>query len=306
MFILNPDQYLLPDYKISPFQTEDIGSNALLRNNNTIDTYFKDRFKNRAFTYTVNGRSALHKAVAYYKLQKGDTVTILTTSGNFYVSSCVTGEVEKFCFWNREIIPTTKVIIVVHEFGYPYKGMTELAKLNIPIIEDCAYAFFSEDSDRTIGNTGNFCVYSFPKMFPIQMGGLLTYHQDAKIENEQWPQAGMEQYIRNVLSSQIKKKDEITQKRLQHSQWLRLALQSLGFEERFPLQQGVIPGVYMFRVSNEELSLPALKQYLFNHGIQCSVFYGERAFFIPNHQALRESDLYYFISVIQSFVKSTT
>jgi hypothetical protein len=305
MFILHPDKYLLPDYKISPFQTKDITLNNNLPDDDSIDSYFKNRFNGREFIYTSNGRSALYKALAHYQLQKDDVVTILTTSGNFYVSSCVTGEVEKFCSWNREVTAATRVIIVVHEFGYPYPELNELKKLAIPIIEDCAYAFFSEDQKRTIGRTGDFCLYSFPKMFALQVGGLLTYPSTIKVDEEQWPQPGMERYIKNVLSHYVDRKEEISQQRLENYNWLKRELEKLGSEERFELEEGVVPGVFMFRVLNEQIKLPELKEYLFSHGIQCSVFYGEQAFFIPNHQALDESDLRYFVSVIQSFLTKT-
>ena len=302
MVVLNPDRYLLPDYKISPFQTSDIAFNADLPHDESADEYFRNRFKGRNYVYTPNGRRALYRALKYYNLQRQDVVTILTTSGNFYVSSCVTGEVDKFCSWNREVVAGTKVIIVVHEFGYPYTGLNELTKLNIPIIEDCAYAFFSEDPLMTIGRVGEFCVYSFPKMFPIQIGGLLTFWPEKKIKEEEGNQSGTEQYIKQVLSYAILRKEEIIRKRLLNYKWLQKAMLLLGLTERFDLQEGVVPGVFMFKVQNEKINLQELKDSLFAHGIQCSVFYGERSFFIPNHQKLNETDLHYFITVIQSFV----
>ena len=107
-------------------------------------------------------------------LKDDDIVTILTTSGNFYISSCVTEEIEKFCQWNREITPETKVILVNHEFGTIYPDMKNLVSLGIPIIEDCCPSFFSQDNDNKAGRYGDFAVYSFSKIFPIQFGGLLV------------------------------------------------------------------------------------------------------------------------------------
>lgn len=304
MYILHPDKYLLPDYKISPFQSKDIEFNNNLPSDSKIDDYFKNRWKNRSFIYTNNGRSALNKALSYYQLQPTDLVTILTTTGNFYVSSCVTKEVEKFCKWNRQVEPKTRVIIVIHEFGYPYPGLIELSKLGIPIIEDCAYAFFSLDSNEVIGRVGEFCVYSFPKMFPIQVGGLLTFLPDKIINHEVWSQDGMENYIKKVLSFYIANEQAIKQKRMINDQWLEKALSHLNFSPRFKKNNLAVPGVYMFQLNNSELDVNRLKEYLYAHGIQCSVFYGERSFFIPNHQALSENDLLYFVRVIESFIES--
>lgn len=304
MYILHPDKYLLPDYKISPFQSKDIVFNNDLPSDSKIDDYFKNRWRNRSFIYTNNGRSALNKALSYYHLQPTDLVTILTTTGNFYVSSCVTTEVEKFCKWNRQVEPMTRVIIVIHEFGYPYPGLIELSKLGVPIIEDCAYAFFSLDSNEAIGRVGEFCVYSFPKMFPIQIGGLLTFLPDKIITQEVWSQEGVEDYVKKVLSYYIANEQAIIQKRMINEQWLEKALSHLNFSPRFEKNNLAVPGVYMFQLNNSEVDVNRLKEYLYAHGIQCSVFYGERSFFIPNHQALSENDLLYFVRVIESFIES--
>ena len=73
----------------------------------------------------------------------------------------------------------------------------------------------------------------------------------------------------------------------------------LGFKERFPLAQGDVPGVFMFSTNGTGLNLAGLKKIFWDHGIQCSVFYGEEAFFIPCHHNLNEIDLLYFIELMK-------
>jgi len=46
------------------------------------------------------------------------------------------------------------------------------------------------------------------------------------------------------------------------------------------------------------------KQYLFKHGIQNSVFYGEDAFFLPCHQNLSKADIDYFAFVVTNHILS--
>jgi dTDP-4-amino-4,6-dideoxygalactose transaminase len=174
MFVINPDPYLIPAYRISPFKTDNISFNHRLPNDNIIDEYFCQRFNGNKFIYTVNGRSALQLALMQYNLQKEDIVTIFTTSGNNYISKCVTNEIEKICKWSRSIEVNTRIIIVNHEFGYPYKELEELKRYRLPIIEDCAFSFFSIDKKSIIGSIGDFTIFSFPKIFPIQIGGLLV------------------------------------------------------------------------------------------------------------------------------------
>ena len=63
MFVLNPDPYLLPSYRIGPFQTKDIQLNNQLPESAAIDAYFSKRFKERSFMYVADGKSAINIAL---------------------------------------------------------------------------------------------------------------------------------------------------------------------------------------------------------------------------------------------------
>ena len=99
MYIINPDPYLLPSYRIGPFKTQDLGRNHILPDSDFIDAYFDERFAGKSFAYTKNGRQAIDIALASLNLQKEDVVTILTTSGNFYISGCVTSYARRRSTW---------------------------------------------------------------------------------------------------------------------------------------------------------------------------------------------------------------
>jgi len=303
MFIINPDPYSLPCYHIGPFTAADVGLNNHLPNDDSIEDYFSKRFKGSKYYYTLNGRQAINIALSQYHLQKDDIVTILTTTGNFYISSCVTKEIEKFCKWSRRVDPGTKVILVNHEFGYPYKNLLTLKKKGIPIIEDCAHAFFSKDQGKTIGTAGDFVIYSFPKIFPLQLGGLLVSNIDCKLSEKKLLGKAEKRYIKNVLSHYIKIKDRIIKRRLINYSYLSQKFKEIGLIEHFKLVKGIIPGVFMFRKGRHKIELPELKKYFYAHGVQCSVFYGEESFFIPVHQNLTKSDCDYFIAVLQEFLR---
>jgi hypothetical protein len=305
MFVLNPDPYLMPCYRISPFETKDINSNNLLPQNDGIDDYCKKRFHNRHFYYTADGRKAINIAFQQYDLQKDDVVTIFTTSGNLYISSCVTNEIEKFCRWSRKMEEHTKLIFVNHEFGYPFKDLEQLKKYNLPIIEDCAHSFFSTDTTNHTGNAGDFVIYSFPKIFPLQIGGLLVSQKNIPVAAADVTSESSLQYIKNVASHYVAQKETIISDRLQNYQYLLKKLPAELFEERFALAAGIVPGVFLFKVKNPDADLVKLKQHLYAHGIQCSVFYGEQSFFIPVHQKLEKADLDYFAEVIGSFFNSS-
>ncbi|RYE13163.1 MAG: DegT/DnrJ/EryC1/StrS aminotransferase family protein [Rickettsiales bacterium] len=298
-YIINADTYLLPYYKLSPFLNTDISVNKLLPNSNTCDDFFTKKHK-FSFYYTYNGRSALNEALSNLFLDSTDVVTILTTTKNFYISSCVTTEIEKFCKWDREITLNTKVILLNHEFGFPIEKLQQLKELNIPIIEDCAYSFNSDNSDSTLGKIGDFVIYSFPKFFPVQIGGLLVSKKELTVKNTISYQE--KTYICNVISYYLNDIDEISKIRRFNYNYLKNAIEKLGLQSRFEeLNNKIVPGTFMFRLP-DYINVQLLKQFFYSNGVECSVFYGENSFFIPCHHKLLTKDLDYFITLIDFFI----
>ena len=80
MFILNPDPYSLPTYRIGPFTTRYVGINHRLPAGDGFTAYLDKRFAGRPYRITTNGRAAMYAALSHYQLLPDDTVTILTTT----------------------------------------------------------------------------------------------------------------------------------------------------------------------------------------------------------------------------------
>jgi len=298
-FIINPSKELTAEYKLSPFSRSDIAVNRNLPQSDIIGEFFNHRFGPGRWIYTYSGREAIGLALKHLKLVSDDFVTIFTSSGNRYVSKCVTEEVEKICKWSRKMEPLTKAILVIHEFGIPFNEVGSLRRYGLPIIEDCAYSFFSSDIKNETGNIGEYIIYSFPKMFPIQAGGMFVSKTEIKVSST--IEKPFSNYLRNVLSNYILKRDLISKSRIRNYEYLKERLKALSFEERFILEPGTVPGVFMFKTGGEIHDLHKLKIYLNNSGIECSVFYGEESFFIPVHQNLTEDDLLFFYEVVKHY-----
>lgn len=298
-YIVEPSSELTPAIRIAPFR------NVHLQLNNYSEIAMKasfDYLENRFHNYWLvqKGRTAISLALSSFNLSKEDVVTILTTSGNFYISSCVTKEIEKHCQWSREFMPRTKVIFVNHEFGYPYPDVQSLKKYNLPIIEDCAHTFFSENEN--IGKVGDFIIYSLPKAFPIQLGGILVSSKSGRFfsyrENEK-----LNTYILSRLSSSIDKLDFIKEHKLSNYQYLATRLLTIGIEPYFPLDRGTVPGVFLFRWLNN-MDYSELKIFMQSNGVESSVFYGKNAFFIPCHDGLTEAELDYMCCLLEYYYKN--
>jgi dTDP-4-amino-4,6-dideoxygalactose transaminase len=72
----------------------------------------------------------------------------------------------------EQITPRTKAIIPVHLFGRP-APLTELAALDVPLVEDAAQAFGSPDIART-GVASTFSFYPTKNLFGLGDGGLVS------------------------------------------------------------------------------------------------------------------------------------
>lgn len=298
-FIINPTLEVTPSIRISPFRNVHLqiknSSEVMIK---TTSDYLSNRFSN--YRLVQKGRLAISIALSSFNLSKEDVVTILTTSGNFYISGCVTKEIEKHCRWSREFLPQTKVIFVNHEFGYPYPNTESLKKYGLPIIEDCAHAFFSDNGN--IGKVGDFKIYSLPKAFPMQLGGILVSSNVSLSPLCQESQE-LNTYILSHLFPCIDKINFIKKSRLSNYHYLTTRLSSIGIEPYFRLDKGVIPGVFLFRwLDNIDYSL--LKVFMQSNGVESSVFYGENAFFVPCHDDLTEMEIDYMCCLLDYYYKN--
>ena len=299
-FTINPERFRIPQYSISPFSTEWIEKNyQILQSHSSIDSDLLARY----FGYSLwfkSGKSALHYALSQYSLKGDDEVYIITPSGNRYISACVTGEIEKFCKWSRELSDKTKVVLVNHEFGTVYRAMDEVLKLNIPIIEDMAMSLFSTDDKSQTGKYGDFTIYSLPKFFPLQWGGVLKINKQDYKENRVNPDSDWATGLQKLLSFYLKDVETIKQSRKQNNSLFHQQLSSLGFKSRFEYSNFETPSVYMFSTPSS-VDLDGLKVFLQQNGIESSVFYGESAFFVPVHQYLKGGDILFIVTLIKYF-----
>ncbi|RHJ47618.1 DegT/DnrJ/EryC1/StrS family aminotransferase [Bacteroides sp. AM10-21B] len=296
-YVINPTWELTPRIFISPFSSSEISAldENLYIKISTGKSYLDESFGN--YCLAPKGRLAIEKVLSNYHLENNDVVTILTTSANFYISSCVTSVIERFCKWSRKIEKNTKLVFVNHEFGYPYKGLKAVADLGFPIVEDCAHTFFSDGSKAEIGKYSDFVIYSFPKALPMQLGAAITSNRfpleaDA---NEMYAK-----YIFSKLSDLIPKIEDIKEKRLCVYKRFEEGLRPLGIRPYFELEDGVIPGVFLFKW-NDHINYPKLKEFMQSNGIESSVFYGQHAFYIPCHQNLSYDQCGYIMALLKYF-----
>ena len=305
MFFLEPDQYSVPTYRIGTFVTQSITRNNLLDNSYSENAigYFNTRFGQNNWLIAKNGREAMAIAMHSLALPKDAITTILTPSNNFYISGCVTSTIQNYTSWNREKSSLTAAYFVNHEFGYLYPEMEQLVAEGLPVIEDCCTTFFSQDEAQKIGLYGNYSIFSFPKFFSIQIGGLLV-GKGVALDFDLAKKVSLtdveKSHILKVVGFELSQKEELLRKRKEVFEYASKRFEKLGFSLRFPNREGVVPSVLLLNNNGIIKDLNSYRKLFDRHGIQNSIFYGEDAFFMPCHHYLSLIDIDYFLHIIQS------
>lgn len=288
------DMMIKPSITISPFNYPDIDI-FYTKNFHEIDqkstrTWLRS-YLERDYQLTLSGRHGINLALLDLKLSPDDVVTIFPSCGNYYVSGCVTKTIEKHCKWSMNIESTTKVIFVIHEWGIPHPEIEKICDLGYPLIEDCAYAFASRYSNKRVGLVGNYAIYSLPKFFPVNFGGVIC----GLSGQEKLINATEEKYLLNSIGS-IDDIKNICTERIVNWNYLKDLFQSIGIEPHFELFAGLVPGVFMFKV-HADIQPELVKIAFQQHGIESSVFYGSHSIFIPCHQKLGLGSMNYIFKI---------
>jgi hypothetical protein len=284
---------------ISPFDSTYILKNQKIWSETHVNSSPVIKIEQKEVSITESATKALELVLCDLKLNLDDEVWIITTSGNKYISDCVIRTIEVFCKWNYEKTDKTAVILVNHEFGFLYRDIEKLKEYGLPIIEDKAYSMYSFFEDKEKNFTGDYIIYSMSKMFPMQSGGLL-YAKDKTIVQSELSIAQLK-YYKSCFRYYHLKREEIIQKRINNYFALSQILENYNFNVRFPLKPKETPGAFVFSASG--VNLDELKIFMQRQGIECSVFYGEEAFYIPCHQNMDNRNIDYIETIIKIFLK---
>jgi len=138
------------------------------------------------YLFTNSGKEAIHIIIKNEQLVREDEVFITTTTDTSFVSTCVSATIFNYCKISRVLTEKTKLIYVIHNFGFSHPDLIKLRKIandrNIVLVEDCAFAFDSYNKNIRLGSVGDYAIYSLPKIFPLESGGILQYNKEIRID----------------------------------------------------------------------------------------------------------------------------
>jgi hypothetical protein len=291
---VNPDPYYTPKISIGSFN---------LKIENFVEGEIDHgilQVLGSSLVFTNSGKQAISIAIEALNLHKSNTIGIVTTTGNTYVSNCVTETISQYCNWSMyNKVEKFDCLIVIHEFGFllDIDSMNNLRKLNIPIINDFAYSFLSLYMSKRTDFSNEINLTSLPKSFNINFGGVVHLpHIQSKVDDRK---------VRNLILEELKNQlnviavEENISMRKSNRRFYEKELLQYGYKVIWNDDQ-ICPGVCM--ISPEKPSdLQLMKTFLQRNGIESSVFYGREAFFVPVHNLMSKRELDYVCFMIGAF-----
>ena len=250
-------------------------------------------FKDESALYYDRALSALDDLFDTYLKSSSDVVTIFTSSASCYISSCVTGSIEKKGKWSRVFEERTKIALVIHEWGLIYPHLDTLKKRcsqnGIILVEDSAYATGSYFHRRS-GTSGDFTVFSLKKFFGTPLGGILIPRLDFMGRKGKIFKAGMAHVTAPI---------EIEEKRREVWRWYEDELGPAIKSETAKLwvsAAGDVPSVFLYPEGSEPL-----RDFLRAHRVECGYWYGNRHLFLPCHQEISRDQVKHICRLLRSF-----
>jgi hypothetical protein len=298
--LMNLPRYLQPTIRISPCHSDSFQEILQLpdRDHSTLPSMDPKFWLDQAVALQVlrSGRSALRLALLACGLTTTDSVAIITTTGGKYVSSCVTGEIERICCWSHKIEFNTKVALIIHEFGMPCPIPADLRERGLIIIEDCAYAVGTRIEGGQVGMVGDFALYSLPKYYPFPYGGILAARKslEPSLVAHDLPTEGAIRIVGKCLTYAETRYEDWNRRRRANWDYFSVHCEKRGCRAFFNLDTGIVPGAFVSTLRDQTKGA-SIKDACVNAGIESTEYYGLGGFYFPVHQLLTEFERSYVL-----------
>lgn len=295
--------FIKPMITLTPFSAQNMVN---YHNEPPSDAKALEQYFGKTFTILPRAIYAIKALLIHLDLKPTDNVAIYKTfNDNDFISTCVTGTIESRCKWGRKINAKTKAVMVIHEYGYPYKDLIKLKaeckKRGIPLIENCAWAYGSKVDGKEIGTVGDYAIYSLSKFLPIAYGAVL---KGLAISDEQnWDDFKMLDYFkREIVTRQLiehmPKLAEQQAQRVKNWHALEKLFGLSGYPPLTKLEDNVYPTVFPIKVDSYQAMFEKYGAY----GVETGRYYHEEALLLPIHQALDTPQMEYIYAIYHGYL----
>jgi dTDP-4-amino-4,6-dideoxygalactose transaminase len=232
-------------------------------------------------------------------LKSNDHVLIVKSTDGPYISGCITQTIEKVCRWSQTPHADTKLILVIHEFGFPcpQEKILFYKRRGIPILEDCAYAIGSKLEGSSIGTYGDFALYSLSKHYPLPSGGILISKKKiSAMAKRTIVSTKLKEFYRTIIRKSFASQRDWNRARKENWTFFAKELRTSGIQPYFPLKTKIVPEVFLMKVSPSFVG-EEVKKRLANAGIESTQYYNQSGFYFPNHQFLTPWEKSYIVKI---------
>ena len=177
------------------------------KNNLAVIEDYLSRFYGRSALVLASARTGLYAIYKFLGLNRSDHILMPD-----FMCQAVLNITNTSGFPVKRADEKTKAVLVFHQWGYPQKMdevITEAKKRNLIVIEDCAHSFNSSYKGRKIGTFGKAAIFSFAKLFPTYLGGVLVSGNAGLIDYVKKDRAQKDKFVNrlfNFIAGRIAKK----------------------------------------------------------------------------------------------------
>ncbi len=249
-------------------------------------------------TFLGSGKDCIHAVAKYLNLSRSDEVFITTTTDSPFVSSCVTCTLFNYCKVSRVFTEKTKLIYIIHEFGFPNPRLLDLIELGkqkgIPVFEDSAHSFDTLYNGLMVGTLGDFGMYSMPKSFPVKRGGVLYFKKNQSLFHQRENEFSE---IREIFFNSSKYLEALTQRR---RLIYRKYKDAFSEEEIFRFTGSEAPFIFAFKSSAAKIIYQELDQP--HSGVELVRTHNKDWVALPTNPFLDDKSVYSLIDKIYQYL----
>lgn len=245
-------------------------------------------FLGAEFTYLPGAEFAILSALKALDVEPGARVAVLSSLPESLPSPAVTDALDGYYQWTQKVHKDVRAILIHHRFGIPYQHLDQALNHGLPVIELCLDSFDSLVGTQRIGTFGDFAVFDFTRIFPMQFGALLVgkYYEDQEV----WDRfACLDVDKRNEVREQLglywDTRPQLNSRRKELWSEFHELFRLVGMEPVLPLDDTAIPSAFLFR------ALPmypprAIQERLRQFGITAEIDEKEGWVALPCHQLI--------------------
>lgn len=297
--------FILPDIRLTSFSAR----NLLAYQQKEVPKVDFAKYFGKEYCLLPRAITAIKVLIQHLGLKETDEVAIIKTRQNTFISRCVTDTISSVCRWSQKLSPKTKLVMVIHEFGYPYEGLSSMIrtcrKRKIPVVENCAWGIGSKTQDgQEIGRVGDYAIYSLPKIFPMQFGAVLTGLTIS--DPDLWSKFKVLDYYKTKLIIQglakyLPQISQINHRKQSNWNYLARKFKRDGFDPLINLATNYYPSAFLLKLQDSQQMRKLYQRYA-KFGVEVGRYYQENTLYLPIHSKLSSVELDYIYAIFRGYL----